>query len=308
MTPPLILQLQQALLDNSASLSEALRKAKVVCFKLELREFEAWVNSELDGYMHKSSEEVPKYRKLHGIPEAFSPYQGWMPIHFQTSQQQDSWSLAVIGMTVPAIEELLRSASASPGGVFGFPYPAEVQNAICQTLNWGDSPLRIRLDSSQVANILHAVRDNILNWTLEMEKQGILGSDLVFSEEDRRKSTQLTESVVTHIHIGSVGSFVQSATNSVVQGEVNTASTLAKGVHDLVQQIAQSLPTANLPAQVAEDTRKALDELREAENGDKPDSGRLRMGLEMLKRVVAPAGEHILKLGIDAVVTKLLGS
>ena len=63
--------------SGNSSVTDALRKAKLACKKLDLREFGNWVDLELTGYMNKSSDEVPEYRKLHGIPEAFSPYQGW---------------------------------------------------------------------------------------------------------------------------------------------------------------------------------------------------------------------------------------
>jgi hypothetical protein len=112
---PLILQIQQAALDSNASLTDALRKAKVACAKLGLREFGKWVDLELNGHMNKSSDEVPEYRKLHGIPEAFSPHQGWLPLHFD-SEGQVAQSLAVVGMTIHAIEESVRNAS--PGGAF----------------------------------------------------------------------------------------------------------------------------------------------------------------------------------------------
>jgi hypothetical protein len=124
---PLILQIQQAALDSNLSVTDALRKAKGACTKLSLSEFGNWVDLELNGYMNKSSEEVPEYRKPHGTLEAFSSYQGWLPIQFNNSEQEKAFSLAVIGMTIPALEESLRNASASPGGEFSFPYPPEVQ-------------------------------------------------------------------------------------------------------------------------------------------------------------------------------------
>jgi hypothetical protein len=118
----------------------------------------------------------------------------------------------------------------------------------------------------------------------------------------------VTESAVNNFHIGQVASLVQSATNSVIQGEINTDQTLAAGVRDLIQQIGQWLRTANLPAPVEDDTRKKPTELHEAESAENPDRGRLKRGLEALKRVVAPAGEHLLKLAVDAAGSKLLGS
>jgi hypothetical protein len=300
-TIPLIIQIQQAALDSNSSVTDALRKAKLACAKLGLTDFGNWVDLELNGYMNKSSEEVPEYRKLHGTPEAFSPFQGWLPLHFDTAEGQQAWALAVVGMTIPAIEESLRNAS---GGSFSFPYPPEVQKEICRVLSWGDSPLRIRLGVSQAANILHAVRNILLEWTMEMEKQGVLGNDLLFTPEERAKSTEVTEKTV--IHIGQVGAYVHSAEYSTVHGEI-TSSLDLNGIRQLLQYVEQLLPAANLPAPIKENTETALVELKQAADSATPDGGRVQNALRTLKRVLAPAGEHLLRIGVDAAVTKLLG-
>jgi len=59
-----------------------------------------------------------------------------------------------------------------------------------------------------------------------MEKQGILGTDLTFNEEERAKSLAVTAQTVNNIHIAQVGSFVQSAENSIVQGGVDAVLNL----------------------------------------------------------------------------------
>ena len=56
MTTPLILQIQEAALDSKSSVTDALRKAKIACVKLELAEFGNWVDLELNGYIGKVSE------------------------------------------------------------------------------------------------------------------------------------------------------------------------------------------------------------------------------------------------------------
>lgn len=176
-----------------------------------------------------------------------------------------------------------------------------------KVLNWEPSNIQIALTVSQIAGIIEAVRNILLERTIEMEKQGVLGHDLLFTEEERDKSVLATAQTVNNFNIGQVGAFVQNAENTLVQGGIDSTLNLASGVRDLVQQVEQFLPAANLPATLQEEARTALDELKEAANNAKPDSGRLRKGLETLKRVLAPTGEHLLKIAVDAAVTKLIG-
>jgi len=46
---------------------------------------------------------------------------------------------------------------------------------------------------------LHAVRNILLDWTIEMEKLGVLGNDLIFTQEERTKSAEATAQTVISI-------------------------------------------------------------------------------------------------------------
>jgi hypothetical protein len=157
-------------------------------------------------------------------------------------------------------------------------------------------------------HIFCTLSENILlDWTIAIEKQGVVGGNLTFSPEERERSTSATAQTINNFHIQQVGSFVQNAENSVVQGGIDSTLNLATGVRNLVQQVEQLLPAAHLEPSLQKETLAALDELKEVADSTSPDSGRLRKGLESLKRVLAPAGEHLLKIAVDAAVTKLLG-
>jgi hypothetical protein len=304
LTIPLILQIQQAALDSNSSVTDALRKAKLACTKLGLSEFGNWVDLELNGYMEEPAKELPKYRKLRGTPEAYNPYHGWEPIIFQDAKAATSFSLAPVGMSMAAIEKSLEG-TANGSGSFEFPYPTALAAKIRKAIKF-DTATHIKLTVSQVADIPHTVRNILLEWTIDMENQGILGTDLTFNEEERAKSEAATAHTVNNINIGQVGAFVQGAENSVIQGGDDAVLNL-DGVHQLVKQVEQLLSVADLPNSVKENTEIALAEIKQAADSSVPDRGRLRRALEGLKRVVAPAGEHLLRIGVDAAVTKLLG-
>lgn len=302
MTTPLILQIQEAALDSKSSVTDALRKAKIACVKLELTEFRNWVDLELNGY--KKVDELPQYRKLNGVPEAFNQYHGWKPIIFHSFEQQKNWSLAPIGMSIAVLEDSMRDAKSS--GVFDMPYPPEIQRQLRESLKLVDD-FHIKLHFLDCSNIVHAVRNILLDWTLAMEKQGIRGENLTFSPEERERSATVTAQTINIFHNAKVGSVVQNAENSVVQGGIDSTLNVETDVRNLVQRVEQLLPAANLEPALKNEVHAALDELQEAANSTSPDSGRLRKGLEYLKRVLAPAGEHALNALVDAAVTKVLG-
>jgi len=302
----LILQIQEAALDSHSSVTDALRRAKVACAKLRLSEFGDWIDLELEGYMDKPAESLPEYRKLHGIPKVFNPYQGWQAIMFQSSEALQNVSFAPVGMSISAIENSLRDTKAE--GEFHFPCAPELQQRLMKSLNWGPSDIQIVLSTPQVQNIIDSVRNILLTWTIEMERQGVLGQGLVFNHEERKKSVIATAQTVNNINIGQVGSFVQTAENAVIQGEIDSTINLRNDVRSLTDQVEQLLPASNLSQQLQDQTHAALNELKDAVESAEPDTGRVQRGLQALRRVLAPAGEHLLRIAVDAAVTKLTGS
>jgi hypothetical protein len=82
---------------------------------------------------------------------------------------------------------------------------------------------------------LNAVRNILLDWTMEMEKQGILGTDLSFTQQERSTSAEVSAQTVTNFHIGQVGALVQRAEQSVVQGGIE--STLTQDAREALKAV-----------------------------------------------------------------------
>lgn len=71
---------------------------------------------------------------------------------------------------------------------------------------------------SSLVNISNNVRQIILEWALELEKQGILGEGLIFTQEEKQMATNNSS-----IHIGNFQGILGDVTNSQVQ-QNNTLS------------------------------------------------------------------------------------
>jgi len=278
MTTPLIIQIQEAALDSKASITDALRKAKVACSKLHLGEFGNWVNAELDGYANKNTEDLPNYRKVRGVPQAFNPYRGWAPIVFKSVEQQTLLSVAPIGMSIAGIEASLCNISKNPDGHFVFPYPPAIEKQLRDALTYGDH-VQMRIDVAEIREIIHAVRNIVLDWTLSMEREGVRGDGLIFSSDEEKASVAATANTVNNFNIGQVGALVQNADRSFVQG--SSATTInVEDVRQFIQQVEQLLPAAKLEQSVDAEARSAIDTLKDATQAEHSDNNRIRKGLE----------------------------
>ena len=171
-------ELQSDCLDSKVRVSDLLRKALVVARKLGLKEFDTWVSHELNGYPQES--EVPKYRELSGQVRAWNPERGWIPVRFENPKDARLFSSRETKQSIGSLEALLENSK----GVLGIPFPPEIENQVLTTPFL--SNLSLQASPAALHGILDAVRNAVLNWTLKLEEDGVLGEGLSFSEEERQ--------------------------------------------------------------------------------------------------------------------------
>jgi hypothetical protein len=237
---PLVRKLQAEAANPDASVTNLLRTAKIAATKLNATDALVWIDRELNGYMKVKVEDLPPYRQLIGIPKGYHPYYGWQPIHFGNAKTAEAFSLAPIGMALGAIEKTVNEAS----GDFSFPYPPEVKVELRQAIQQRIPflpDLQISLERGQLWNIVDQVRNLILNWALELEKAGVLGEDMHFSEQEKGQAEPVTQQFFIQ-NVGVFGNVTDQA--SVTNQQTATAKIdLDLGqVSDLLAQVRAALP------------------------------------------------------------------
>ena len=174
--PSIVEELQANCIDPSVSTVALLRKAKVIAAKLNLAEFERWVDFELNGYPPEG--DVPSYRNTMGQVIWLNPYRGWLPVNFGKKAAEFARKLARSSSIQPVgtIKDLLKKA----GDSFQKPFDAALAAQICEGMEVDPTQVALRIDRSALAGILDGVRNQILEWSLKLEKAGILGQGISF--------------------------------------------------------------------------------------------------------------------------------
>lgn len=298
---PLILQVQQAALDSSASLGDALLKAKVVCAKLDLVEFGKWVELETSGYPDVPFAEIPEYRKIRGTPQAHNPYHGWQDIGFADQDTFDALSICPLSTAVTTLET--QVASASPDGCFEYQYSIYQQNFIREATGHRWS-VRLKIDVGVAKGILDKVRLILTDWTIRLEKEGVLGDSMQFTGDDKETSARATETVINHFHMRNVGAFVQSAVHSTVTGESHESLDMSQ-VSNLVSQI--DAQTQYLPAEIQAEIAPHLDVVKQEIAGGK-DQKRIRQSLKVVGDICMKIGTSVAASGITHAIAAMLAS
>jgi len=248
--PSLILELQALAQAGSTELSELLRRSKVVATKLQLADFTAWIESEMNGY--GTGVEVPEYRNIgchlsmvnpyHGLQPVTWANDGWLPKHFSSIKMRQS------------VGQIAHLMSQGDGHIQAEVSPSELKVLLKLNENFGLMQSVRIINKSDVANLLDAVRNRILNWALDLEQRGILGEGMTFSRHEKQAAAAITinnygpvGAVVGQAREGSVqhpkgSSTVATATNS--PGAVVTAaaesSSVEQRIHTAITQTAET--------------------------------------------------------------------
>jgi hypothetical protein len=181
----IVLQLQADCLDEKIAVTALLRKSLVVSTKLHLTDFKVWCQKEMDGYTYFDS--IPEYRRIHGEITVHNPVQGWQPVLFEDSATQKLLSERKLPEPISQLEDLVKSKTAK--SIFTLQLSPEILHKVFEReyLELGLIPV-IRVKPSHLVRILDAVRKTILQWTLKLEEDSILGEGMVFTPAEQEKA------------------------------------------------------------------------------------------------------------------------
>lgn len=195
----LVLELQQAASSGAIPLPDVLRKARMVATKIKLMAVNSWIAHELHGY--PSGTQLPTYRHLRGDVRARNPYNGLLvPVRVGNAESQDALSVCKIYQSIGSLYELTTGDSNYLNLPFSEQQMISLRRMFPDESDWL-MPFR-KLDYTRVAAIFDAVRNRILDWTLTLEEEGILGEGMTFTPQEKDKAAALPV-----INIGTVENF-----------------------------------------------------------------------------------------------------
>ena len=178
----LVLELQKDALNSSNNLTDLLRKALVVAKKLGIKDFQDWINYELNGY--DSDDKIPQYRVVSGQIKALNPYHGWIPCSIPDNNLACQLKERAIIQSIGALVSLLKN---NESGFLQAPFPPEDEHVL-RSLFQVRFQIALHIDPSVLYGILDTVRNTVLEWSLKLEQEGILGKGMSFSEDEKEKA------------------------------------------------------------------------------------------------------------------------
>ncbi|MEB3188926.1 MAG: hypothetical protein VKL42_01110 [Snowella sp.] len=210
----LVQELQRDALNSSVSTLELLRKALVVATKLNIPEFEEWIEFELSGY--SNSQNIPSYRYIEGSVKGCNSY-GCRPVS-GSKETMSKFSKITINQSIAEVECLISSSKIDQ---VNFEFPPQKQDSLRQSFE-GDTIYLLESHISEVTKISESVRNIILRWSLRLEKDGILGEGITFSIQEKAIASQKDYNV-------SIYNIVYNTTGDMKMGDDHSINVRAKG-------------------------------------------------------------------------------
>lgn len=280
----IVLELQQELLQANCDIVNALRKAHLIAVKLSLDEFDLWIQKELSGYK-KSDDSIPDYRMMKGVLKARNPRLGWIPAVIEGPVGQ---ALSVVPV-YESLATLMDIAKQSQNGHFTFSYPPKISMQICQQAG-APVYMEIALFISVccITDAVEQVKNRLLEWTLTLEKKGILGEGMTFNAEEKKTARELPQ------QINYYGPVINgNVTGSqIITGDNNTVTFSTSAASEAIAEIRASLAQENISGEDMASAVELLDEISDKiDQNKKP--GIIKSALIGLKDFALTVGANV---------------
>ena len=298
----IVQQLQKEALNAEISVSDLLRKAKVVAVKLDLKEFLDWIEKELDGYDVKTQEELPVYRIVSGEVKAWNPVRGWLPIYFEEPEIAELLSKRGVGQPIGELDNISKSKAEGP---LFINFNPEAKKQIINAIEF-ETDVKFMVSKSEIAGILDRVRNIILDWSLKLEKEGILGKGLSFSQEEHEKAHELGVSY----NIGPIEKFTGTIGTISGNAKVNILQIDAKSKEELkilIEQIKKYTPQIDLEDEARRIVEDNLSDLSAETEEEKPNQSRIKTLLSSIKNILEGTAGNVIAQGIIFGIDKFIG-
>ena len=172
---PLVIRFQEDLTIGSKRIAEQLRTAKLISVKLGLPVVQDWIEHELNGYPFDPPK-LPKYRIISGGQlQFYNPAHGWLPAMAQ------ALSAVPVHQPIPELEAFDKGDRLYFSPKRRFP----LKDAFGDSQLISSFPQRIEFSISAVVGIIEAVRNRLLDWSIELEQRGISGENMSFKDEEK---------------------------------------------------------------------------------------------------------------------------
>lgn len=248
----IVIDIQKQILSKSTT--DVLRQAYIIARKLKIKDFEIWINNELNGYKEDAS--IPEYRNIFGDIKAWNPYRGWVPVIIENIEMYNKLTMSKIGQGIPGLESIINQSGKKDIISINLP------DSFNQLISDGFPTKYIqRLSSTSIIGIIETVKNIIMEWILKLEEDGIIGVDMKFTDQEKKIASEKNYTV---------NNFYGNILNSQIQQNSNHSSQTINNALDIdkIVKVLELISTHKKDILVLLDSPKDFEKELDIVNGE----------------------------------------
>lgn len=154
-------QLRKDAADVGVSVTNVLRRAKIVAARAGDSEMIVWLDRELAGYPDgkQGGCTPPNWRRVRGLIRGFNPYHGWQPIDFGGWPEIETLEWMLVGHAVAEVEKLAVGKG-------------DAQRPLDALARFVGVKVALIIPRTQFVTILEHIRTQVIDWTIGLESRG----------------------------------------------------------------------------------------------------------------------------------------
>ncbi len=253
----IVLELQNEVTKQDCDIVNVLRKAHLIARKLNLIDFDKWISCELNGYTNDDT--IPEYREVQGVLKALNPYHGWVCVMVTNKKTEEALCCRRLRNSISEIKSL--SDKNENFLVLNLPSAAQI------LLNeWSGSlptQFRVELSATAIGDILEKVKNTVLEWTMKLEEEGILGEGMQFNSTEKEIARRIPQTV--NNYYGSNINVINAPMNDspVIAGNYNSMEFSFERAGQIATEIERSLNEEKISTEDHESAIEMLAEIKE---------------------------------------------
>ncbi len=250
----IVLDLQTDITRSTCDIVNVLRKAHLIAVKLNLTEFDKWLSCELNGY--RSDDAIPDYREVRGVLKALNPYHGWIPTSIPNNELEDSICIKRVPNSISEIIALCTLSNDGNDGIV-MEFTGE-QLELLNRIFSSPLPMKYALHMSTpaIGDIVEKVKNAVLEWTIKLEAEGILGEGMQFSSNEKETAKRIPQTI--NNYYGNTSVINAPVENSVV---IATDSTSIEFSYEKAKRTAAEIEDAIDNEKLSDENMEAVIEL-----------------------------------------------
>lgn len=191
-----VIALQKLVLNPSSRVSDILRHAYLIACKLELEDFKNWCELELNGYSNVKDSNIPEYRYIFGSLCLTNSLSGKSAIF--------NADAVYSGQIIREGISFFEGAVSSKSDIITLELKSDIDKILRDTnpqCNASHFIFQIRASKIPFQKVLDIIKFKIIEVSYQLEKQGILGDEWEFSDQEKSKIQSVTYNIESVINM-----------------------------------------------------------------------------------------------------------